>query len=68
MAVLCILMLRGPQTVGEIRGRTGRLYNFGDLAEVTETLDALINRPDDPYVLQLPRQSGRKEVRYGHLL
>ena len=68
MAVLCILMLRGPQTVGEIRGRTGRLYNFGDLAEVTETLDGLINRPGDPYVLQLLRQLGRKEVRYAHLL
>ncbi len=68
MAVLCILMLRGPQTVGEIRGRTGRLCNFGDLAEVTETLDGLINRPGDPYVLQLPRQPGRKEVRYAHLL
>jgi uncharacterized protein YceH (UPF0502 family) len=67
-AVLCVLMLRGPQTVGEIRGRTGRLYDFTDLVEVEATLDALANREAGPMVLQLQRQPGRKESRYAQLL
>ncbi len=68
VAALCVLMLRGPQTVGEIRGRSGRLYDFQDLAEVENTLNGLINRGEGAYVLQLPRQPGRKESRYAHLL
>ena len=68
VAVLCILMLRGPQTVGEIRGRSSRLYDFTDLAEVSETLDALKKRGEGAYVVQLPRQPGRKEARFAHLL
>ena len=64
---MCVLMLRGPQTVGEIRGRTGRLYEFAELREVEETLDALARR-DEPLVLKLPRQPGRKDARYTHLL
>ena len=67
IAVLCVLMLRGPQTVGEVRGRTGRLYEFADLREVEETLDGLAQR-DEPLVTKLPRQAGRKEARYAHLL
>lgn len=67
LAVICVLMLRGPQTVGEIRGRTGRLHNFADLLEVEATLDALARR-EDPVVLKLPRQTGRKEARYAHTL
>lgn len=67
VAVLCILMLRGPQTVGEIRGRTGRLYNFPDLADVSATLDGLMTRGEGAYIVQLPRQPGRKEARYAHL-
>ena len=67
LAALCVLMLRGPQTVGEVRGRTGRLHEFADLREVEETLDALARR-DDPLVTKLPRQAGRKEARYAHLL
>jgi hypothetical protein len=67
MAALCVLMLRGPQTVGEVRGRTGRLHEFADLREVEETLDALARR-DEPLVTKLPRQTGRKEARYAHLL
>jgi len=66
-AVMCVLMLRGPQTVGEVRGRTGRLYSFADLAEAEATLDALAQR-EEPLVLKLPRQPGRKEARYAHLL
>ncbi|HVF41579.1 MAG TPA: YceH family protein [Pyrinomonadaceae bacterium] len=67
LAVMCVLMLRGPQTVGEIRGRTGRLYEFAELREVEETLDGLARR-DEPLVLKLPRQTGRKDARYTHLL
>jgi uncharacterized protein len=67
LAALCVLMLRGPQTVGEVRGRTGRLYPFADLAEVEATLEALAQR-EEPAVLKLPRQPGRKEARYAHLL
>jgi uncharacterized protein YceH (UPF0502 family) len=67
-AALCVLLLRGAQTPGEIRGRTGRLHEFHDLAEVEATLDGLAARPDGPYVVQLPRQPGRREHRYAHLL
>jgi len=67
LAAMCVLMLRGPQTVGEVRGRTGRLHNFADLAEVEATLDALARR-EEPLVAKLPRQPGRKEARYAHLL
>ncbi len=64
-AVVCILLLRGPQTIGEIRGRTERLYAFNSLDEVHETLSSL---EDLELVTKLPRQSGRKESRYAHLL
>jgi uncharacterized protein YceH (UPF0502 family) len=67
LAVMCVLMLRGPQTVGEIRGRTGRLYEFTELREVEEILDGLAHR-DEPMVVKLPRQTGRKDARYAHLL
>ena len=67
LAALCVLMLRGPQTVGEVRGRTGRLYEFADLREAEATLEGLAQR-DEPLVFKLPRQAGRKEARYAHLL
>ena len=67
VAVLCVLMLRGPQTVGEIRGRTGRLYEFKELEEVELTLQALL-AAQPPLVMRLPRQPGTKESRYAHLL
>src|ERR671916_2969867 len=67
LAAICVLMLRGPQTVGEVRGRTGRLYNFADLAEVESTLERLAQR-EEPVVIKLPRQHGRKDARYAHLL
>ena len=67
LAAMCVLMLRGAQTVGEIRGRTGRLHNFEGLQEVEATLDGLARR-DAPLVTKLPRQAGRKEARYAHLL
>jgi len=67
LVAMCVLMLRGPQTVGEVRGRTGRLYEFADLGEVESTLDGLARR-DEPLVAKLPRQAGRKEARYAHTL
>jgi uncharacterized protein len=66
-AVLCVLMLRGAQTTGEIRTRTGRLFEFRDLAHVDVTLQALMTLTE-PLVAQLPRRPGQKEVRYAHLL
>lgn len=66
-AVLCVLMLRGAQTLGELRERTGRLYEFSGLGEVSETLDNLMQR-EEPFVVKLERQPGQKEVRYAHLL
>jgi uncharacterized protein len=66
-AVMCVLMLRGPQTTGEIRTRTARLFEFRDLAHVDITLQTLMNL-SEPLVVQLPRQAGQKEVRYAHLL
>jgi uncharacterized protein len=66
-AVLCVLMLRGPQTIGEIKERTGRLYDFRDLNDVNETLEALTKR-DAPLIVRLERAPGQKEARYAHLL
>ncbi|MDH3314980.1 MAG: YceH family protein [Gammaproteobacteria bacterium] len=68
LGVLCVLMLRGAQTVGEIRGRTHRLCEFQNLGEVEHTLSGLMSGEDGPYVTKLPRQPGRKEARYAHLL
>ncbi len=68
VAVLCVLLLRGPQTPGEIRGRTGRLHDFATLGEVETTLQALAERTPRPLVLRLPRQAGFKESRHAHLL
>jgi uncharacterized protein len=67
IAVLGVLMLRGPQTVGEIRTRTARLFEFPDLARVELTLQSLASL-SQPLVASLPRQPGHKELRYAHLL
>ena len=67
VAVICVMMLRGPQTLGELRGRTDRLFEFSGLGEVQETLDGLIRR-DDPLVAKLERQPGQKEARFAQLL
>ena len=67
-AVLCVLLLRGPQTVGELRGRTGRMYEFATLAEVESTLHTLATKKPQPLVAKLPRQAGFKESRFEHLL
>jgi uncharacterized protein len=66
-AVLCELLLRGPQTPGELRGRAGRMHPFEDLVQVQSTLQRLMQR-ESPLVKILPRQPGTKESRYAHLL
>lgn len=66
-AAMCVLMLRGPQTTGEIRTRAARMFEFIDLAHVEITLQGLMTL-SAPLVAQLPRQPGQKEVRYAHLL
>jgi uncharacterized protein YceH (UPF0502 family) len=70
LAVMCVLMLRGAQTTGELRGRTERLYTFSGLQFVEATLEGLMERTDarPPLVARLPRASGQKEARYAHLL
>jgi len=67
LAILAELLLRGPQTVGELRGRAERMATFADLAAVEEALTTLAER-EPPLVTLLPRQPGRKEPRYVHLL
>ena len=67
IAVMCVLMLRGPQTVGEIRTRSNRLYDFSTLEQVEMTLNSLLSA-EPPLVARLPRQTGQKDVRYAHLL
>jgi uncharacterized protein YceH (UPF0502 family) len=67
IAVLCVLMLRGPQTPGELRGRTERLHRFEALEDVQSALQKLMQR-EPPLARVLPRQPGTKESRYAHLL
>ena len=67
-ALMCVLMLRGPQTPGELRGNAARLHEFAGLDEVEQTLAGLISHDPDPLVTRLPRQPGQKEVRFAHLL
>ena len=66
IAVVCVLLLRGPQTPGELRGRTDRMYHFEALEDVVSTLDRLAQR-EPPLTRILPRQPGTKESRYTHL-
>ena len=67
IAVLCILLLRGPQTTGELRGRTERMHRFEDLDQVQAALQRLMQR-EPPLAAVLPRQPGTKEARYAHLM
>ena len=68
LAVLCTLLLRGPQTLGEIKDRSERMFAFGDLSEVETVLDRLAEWPGDALVKKLPKQPGQKEIRFAHLL
>lgn len=67
IAILCLLLLRGPQTPGELRGRAERMHHFDDLSAVQSSLQHLMKR-EPPLVKALPRQPGTKEVRFVHLL
>lgn len=67
VALMCLLMLRGPQTPGELNTNSGRLHEFESIEEVQEVLERLTTT-EPPFILQLPRRPGQKEVRYAHLL
>ena len=67
VAVMCLLMLRGPLTPGEINSNSGRLHEFESIEEIQELLEKL-STPEMPFLVQLPRRSGQKEARYAHLL
>lgn len=66
-AIICVLLLRGPQTPGELRGRAERMFRFEELSDVQSTLQRLMQR-EPALVKALPRQPGTKEIRYAHLL
>ncbi|MEE9255405.1 MAG: DUF480 domain-containing protein [Pseudomonadales bacterium] len=66
-AIVCVLLLRGPQTPGELRTRTQRLCDFSNTREVEATLKQLMDYPEGPFLTKLPRESGRRESRYAHL-
>lgn len=68
VAVLCVLLLRGPQTTGELRLRTERIHHFDSLAAVEEVLHALATHPYQALVAELPRRPGQSQTRYTHLL
>src|SRR5690606_36271029 len=67
VAIICLLLLRGPQTPGELNTNSGRLYNFESLEEVQAVLEKLSD-PELPFIMQLPRRAGQKEIRWMHLL
>ena len=67
LAILCELMLRGPQTPGELRGRASRMAPFSDVGQVEATLETLRTREDGPFVVCLPREPGRRESRWAQL-
>ena len=66
-AIICVLLLRGAQTLGELNQRTSRIYEFSGLDEVGRTIESLVNR-DEPLVVRLPKQPGQKDGRVMHLL
>jgi uncharacterized protein len=66
-ALICVLLLRGPQTPGELRGRTERMHEFAEISDVMAGLQKLLER-EPPLVTLLPRQPGSRESRYAHLL
>jgi uncharacterized protein YceH (UPF0502 family) len=66
--VLCLLMLRGPQTAGELKSRSGRLCSFSSPTEVERVLGSLVGHEDGPFVMELPRLPGAREPRFMHLL
>jgi uncharacterized protein len=67
LGIICVLLLRGPQTPGELRARTNRLCEFADSDQVEATLQNLMVREDGPFIARLPRAPGARESRYAHL-
>lgn len=67
VGILCVLLLRGPQTPGELRSRTNRLCDFADAAQVESCLSGLREREDGPFIARLARAAGAREARYAHL-
>jgi uncharacterized protein YceH (UPF0502 family) len=67
LGIICVLLLRGPQTPGELRSRTNRLCQFSDVQEVESVLTGLMQREDGPFTVRLAREPGRRESRYAHL-
>ena len=67
LGIICVLLLRGPQTPGELRARTNRLCEFTDADQVEATLQNLMAREDGPFLARLPRAAGARESRYAHL-
>jgi uncharacterized protein YceH (UPF0502 family) len=67
LAIVCLLLLRGPQTPGELRARSGRLHTFADNNEVVLAANSLIEREGEPMLVNLPRSPGRKDSEYMHL-
>lgn len=67
LAIVCLLLLRGPQTPGELRSRSGRLHTFADNSDVVVALTSLIEREGGPLLVKLPRRPGRKDSEYMHL-
>ena len=66
-SIVCLLLLRGPQTPGELRAHSGRLHEFADNTAVVEALSGLIDREGDSLAVKLPRTAGRKDAEYMHL-
>ncbi|MEN8760951.1 MAG: DUF480 domain-containing protein [Thiogranum sp.] len=67
LGIICVLMLRGPQTPGELRTRTNRLCKFSDMRELESVLAQLMERDDGPFVVRLPQVAGKRESRFAHL-
>jgi hypothetical protein len=67
LGIICVLLLRGPQTPGELRSRTNRLCDFADAAQVETTLAGLMQREDGPFIARLQRAPGARESRFAHL-
>ena len=67
LAIVCELLLRGPQTPGELRTRASRMAPFSEVGQVEAALESLRTREDGPFVVRLPREAGRRDSRYAHL-
>jgi uncharacterized protein YceH (UPF0502 family) len=67
LAIVCELLVRGPQTPGELRSRATRMAPFADVAQVEAVLEAMVSRADGPLVVRLPREPGRRDSRWAHL-